>query len=465
MPISLFKSIIQQPWERARGVLYDDLVTIENYLNYFLGKTFTPSGGLLPGTIAGDSSQDTRYVANTGPNHTPKWDTVNLGNGVQGRLPFGHLVQSTAPSVLVGRESGSAGNFEQIMLGPGLIIVGTQLDTTGAGQAAAAMWMAVDGADGAEGSPIPGPQGTPGSGGTPGATGAPGMTVIGLDGFDGQDGFTIPGTPGTAGGTGAAGSAGAAGPPGFGLDGQDGQDSLSMPSGLTQLVGDGTAGPGSGPQTFTLAASGAVAGAYGGATQSAVVTVDAKGRITGITTATITPGAGSGGALTQLAQIITSGSQATVDFTSIPGGYSALKILYFSQDTHTGTSGEILRVRLNNDSTAADYTSSQRIGGQNGGSYSSAVASSAGGVMIGAHPDAGNTGSVGQGEITLVGYAGTTFHKRILSFMGYDDNTNAGNVGNFVARWKSTAAVTRITITTDGTAFLDGSTFTLYGLS
>jgi len=34
-----------------------------------------------------------------------------------------------------------------------------------------------------------------------------------------------------------------------------------------------------------------------------------------------------------------------------------------------------------------------------------------------------------------------------------------------MARWKSTAAITRLTFTTDGTAFTNGSTFTLYGIS
>lgn len=168
---------------------------------------------------------------------------------------------------------------------------------------------------------------------------------------------------------------------------------------------------------------------------------------------------------TKLAQIVTSGSQATVDFTSISAAYSALEILWFSRDTQAGTGSPAIRVRLNNDSTAADYTATSRIGSQNGSAFASTQASSTLGAAVGNHPQNGNSaGIVGGGRITLVGYADTTFHKRIVAYSGTDDGSNNGTVYTATARWGSTSAVNRVTVTTDGTAFTNGSVFTLYGI-
>jgi hypothetical protein len=171
----------------------------------------------------------------------------------------------------------------------------------------------------------------------------------------------------------------------------------------------------------------------------------------------------AGGGWTQLSQIVTTGSQATVDFTSISGAYSTLKIFYQAQDTQSGTGAALTRVRLNNDTTAADYTSTQRIGGQNGSAYASPVTPTTAGAFWAAIPQSGNTDIAAVGEITLINYAATIFHKTILITHGYDDASN-GNIGTFEFRWKSTAAITRVTFATEGTAFTDGSTFTLYGL-
>jgi hypothetical protein len=168
--------------------------------------------------------------------------------------------------------------------------------------------------------------------------------------------------------------------------------------------------------------------------------------------------------IVQLSQIITTASQATVDFTSISGSYSSLKVLYFSQDTTAGTNASVIRLMINNDNTSGNYSTSQRGGGVNNAANGAQQASSTKGGYIGNQPNAGNTGLVCQGEITIVGYAGTTFHKRIVYSFGSDDGTNSGLglVGTF--RWKSTSALNRLTFQTDGTAFTDGSTFTLYGL-
>lgn len=117
------------PWEQMREYLRSDLEHIEAAVNQRWGATFNDDNTLQALTIAGDSTIDTRYVANTGPNHTPKWDQVNLSNGVTNRLPFNHLVAATLPSVLVGRQAGSSGDFGQIAVGPGLQVTTATVNT------------------------------------------------------------------------------------------------------------------------------------------------------------------------------------------------------------------------------------------------------------------------------------------------------------------------------------------------
>lgn len=83
---------LDMPWEQAKGYLREDLERIQTAIN-------------------------------------TRWATI-FPNG---RLPFSGLVAATAGSVLVGRQSGSAGDFGQITLGAGLTMTGSVLSSTGGG--------------------------------------------------------------------------------------------------------------------------------------------------------------------------------------------------------------------------------------------------------------------------------------------------------------------------------------------
>lgn len=170
--ISLLK-FLDGPWEKVREYLRADLDHIEAAVNAQQGSTFNEDGSLQIGTIAGDSLTPTRYVANTGPNHTLQFDQVELSNGVKGRLPFSHLVPATRPGVLVGREGTIAGDFEEISLGAGLTMNGKVLIASGVGGSA--------GSEGPDGD-----AGVPGAQGLQGFQGIPGVGVPGSDGEDGE---------------------------------------------------------------------------------------------------------------------------------------------------------------------------------------------------------------------------------------------------------------------------------------
>lgn len=86
-------------------------------------------------------------------------------------------------------------------------------------------------------------------------------------------------------------------------------------SGITQLTGDGTAGPGSGSQSLTLATVNSSVGTFGSSTTVPVITVNAKGLVTAVSTATVSGGGGGGASLaTQLLDLAPTLSGATVTF-------------------------------------------------------------------------------------------------------------------------------------------------------
>jgi hypothetical protein len=220
MSLSLKKTLWSQ-WERARGPLNEDLKTIEVVLNDFIA--FMTAGGTLnPFAIGGDPTPKTRYVANTGPGNSPKWDQVDLSNGVKSFLSLTHLGPASSVSVLVGRGSvPPTGAFEEIQLGAGLNMAGTVLSASGAVSAAGLALALYEGHDDDGGVLMPpgGGAGSVGPTGPTGPAGAAGATVFGMDGDQGESAFPIPGTPGATGATGAAGPAGSGSP---GIDGMDG---------------------------------------------------------------------------------------------------------------------------------------------------------------------------------------------------------------------------------------------------
>ncbi len=185
MSLSLRK-FLTGSWESVRESLRNDLDDIETAHNTQTASTFNEDGTVKSGVFPGDSTTPTRYVANTGTDHAPQWDRVNLSNGVTGRLPFANIVPSTRPSVLLGREGTIRGDYQEITLGRGLTMNGRELRARGGGGAAAT------GTDGDEGQ-----RGVRGRQGLQGARGRPGLAI------DGEDGDTVvvrralPGEPST----------------------------------------------------------------------------------------------------------------------------------------------------------------------------------------------------------------------------------------------------------------------------
>lgn len=91
------------------------------------------------GTLAGSNSGDVTlagaptYLTIVGQVITRT--LIDLASQVSGRLPFANYVAATGGSILVGRRSGSGGNFEEITLGAGLSMASTVISATTGGSA------------------------------------------------------------------------------------------------------------------------------------------------------------------------------------------------------------------------------------------------------------------------------------------------------------------------------------------
>lgn len=101
-----------------------------NRSSYSQGDLLYASGATAFALLNKDANA-TRYLSNTGASNNPAWAQIDLSNGVTGDLPYANLTPSSAASKVLGRTSASAGDWQEITLGPGLTMTLTTLDVTG----------------------------------------------------------------------------------------------------------------------------------------------------------------------------------------------------------------------------------------------------------------------------------------------------------------------------------------------
>jgi hypothetical protein len=168
---------------------------------------------------------------------------------------------------------------------------------------------------------------------------------------------------------------------------------------------------------------------------------------------------------TLISSVTTSGSQATVTFSSIPGTYKALKLRWVARSNLAATDADQLIVQFNGDTGANYYWS--RVG--NAGTSTTAFASGANsdtGVTV-AYVSAATSpaNSMGVGEAEIPYYASASFTKG-----GWSDNSAQGAAAVYQAKhgfsWTGTAAITSLTVRLSASnTFVNGSIIELIGVS
>lgn len=155
----------------------------------------------------------------------------------------------------------------------------------------------------------------------------------------------------------------------------------------------------------------------------------------------------------------TLGSAASsITFSSIPSTYTDLKVIVLPRSVDGGTGSDSLILRYNSD-TGTNY-SNTRIRGNGTAAYSGKNINQTS-VYVGEFALAGSPGP-SLITIDIFSYSNSTF-KTLLASNSADLN-DSGNVFAFCGLWRSTAAISTLTLSGVNYQFNTGSTATLYGI-
>jgi hypothetical protein len=169
---------------------------------------------------------------------------------------------------------------------------------------------------------------------------------------------------------------------------------------------------------------------------------------------------GTGGVPTSYESIATttvgSGGTGTITFSSIPATYTHLQIRYFAKNTSADYS---IRAQFNSD-TAANYSHHGLYGtGATVGTYSGASQTY---MQFGNNADT-TTSVFAGGIIDILDYTNTNKYKTTRSLSGWDKN-GGGVIELTSSSWRSTSAVTSISLFDFAGDFAQYSSFALYGI-
>jgi len=186
---------------------------------------------------------------------------------------------------------------------------------------------------------------------------------------------------------------------------------------------------------------------------------------TGITGATGATGTGGGGNYTLISDQLLSGAVATITFSSL-GSYIHLK-LFISARCSSATFNQELYAQLNGD-TNAHYARQFTSGNVSTTTSGQTTANAKPGLTnIPCASALANT--PGSAEVTWFDYNSTVFLKTALSLtQQFYSPANITGLAETIQSWQwtSTSAITSIVLgVADGSNFIVGSRFTLYGLN
>jgi hypothetical protein len=150
----------------------------------------------------------------------------------------------------------------------------------------------------------------------------------------------------------------------------------------------------------------------------------------------------------------TLGSAGTVTFSSIPGTYT--DIVLISSAKNSSRAGGTYQIVINSD-TASNYSATYMQGtgaGANSGRFTNNT------VAYTSRSSDPSGSEYAPGIVHFMNYSNTTTYKTLLS----RGNEASATTIAFVNLWRSTSAITSISINSGNANFNSGSTFTLYGI-
>lgn len=172
---------------------------------------------------------------------------------------------------------------------------------------------------------------------------------------------------------------------------------------------------------------------------------------------------GGGGAFSEIQSQTLAADAASITFSNIPQTFHDLQLRCVGRAT-TSAATEQIRIRFNGD-TGANYDNQRFDAVQTGTGVDDAFAATSGWLaqFPAATASATRPGSV---DAVIPSYTDTTFHKQAISVGGEVNGTatNTTRWGGRFNNWRSTAAITSVTVLPLANNLLAGSSCTLYGV-
>jgi hypothetical protein len=166
------------------------------------------------------------------------------------------------------------------------------------------------------------------------------------------------------------------------------------------------------------------------------------------------------GAMVPIATATFTGSTSEVTFSSIPQNFQDLQIVLMGRSTNASTTVDP-HFALNGDSSTI-YSATQLIG--NGSSATSERLTNSNVGYFGKMPGASTTsGILGAANLYFLNYASASTFKTGLVRLANDYN-GSGTTELRVTLWRSTAAISSITLKATSGNWTDTTTATLYGI-
>jgi hypothetical protein len=169
------------------------------------------------------------------------------------------------------------------------------------------------------------------------------------------------------------------------------------------------------------------------------------------------------GAFVSIATVTSSGSSATLSFTSIPSTYSSLQIRFmYRYSAAVDTTNTLFTVNSDSGSNYAFH----EING-NGTTVAASGTATTTAMRYGRAPGTTTAANIfGVGIMDIHDYASTTKYKTFRTLYGCDANTGttAYPVRLFSGLWQNTNAISTITFPAPSGTWASGTVFSLYGI-
>lgn len=157
--------------------------------------------------------------------------------------------------------------------------------------------------------------------------------------------------------------------------------------------------------------------------------------------------------------VVGAGGSSTITFSSIPSTYKHLQIRSFAKWNSGSADFRAGLMRFNGDS--GNNYSAHLLSGDGASPGAAAVANYSSAYWTGHYY--GANGAYTADIIDILDYANTSKYKTSRSLAGYDAN-GAGRIDYASGSWRSTSAITSVSIIISADTFAQYSHFALYGI-